>query len=190
MGAIKKPRQANGAVRQFHMRCLRKICRISWRERIPNTQILSRCQISSIEAFITHAQLRWCGYVVRMGDERIPKAILFGELSKGKRSTGGQRKQYKDVLKATLKSYGINPTTWETEAHDRKHWRCTIHQGSRTFEQARTRQLEEKRRRRHEAAARLAAQPTPQQVGLTCNICQKSCASRIGLVSHMRHRHP
>lgn len=173
---------------QFHMRCLRKICGVSWRDHIPNTEILSRCQISSIEAILIRSQLRWCGHLVRMGDERIPKALFYGELSSGKRSTGGQRKRYKDVLKASLKSCGIDPAAWEELAQDRPRWRQTLHDGSRRFEEARTEKLIEKRRRRHEAAAR----PTnlPQDGNFTCNICFKPCASRIGLFSHKRFKHP
>ena len=38
-----------------------------------------------------------------MPDERLPKKILYGELQVGKRSHGGQKKRYKDTLKASLK---------------------------------------------------------------------------------------
>ena len=33
----------------------------------------------------------------RMADERMPKKILYGHLQVGKRSHGGQKKQYKDT---------------------------------------------------------------------------------------------
>ena len=48
------------------------------------------------------AQLRWTGRVTRMPDERLPKKILYGELQVGKRSHGGQKKRYKDTIKASL----------------------------------------------------------------------------------------
>ena len=38
-----------------------------------------------------------------MPDERLPKKVLYGELQERKRSQGGQRKRYKDTLKALLK---------------------------------------------------------------------------------------
>ena len=72
--------------------------------------ILERCGIASVESFVTRAQLRWAGHVVRIGPERIPKALMFGELHAEKRKQGGQLKWYKDVLKALLKSYGIDPS--------------------------------------------------------------------------------
>ena len=53
------------------------------------------------------AQLRWTGYVIRMTDERLPKKVIYGELQEGKRSQGGQKKRYKDTLKASLKDFDI-----------------------------------------------------------------------------------
>ena len=53
------------------------------------------------------AQLRWTGHVIRMPDERLPKKVFYGELQEGKRSQGGQRKRYKDTLKAFLKDFDI-----------------------------------------------------------------------------------
>ena len=49
------------------------------------------------------AQLRWTGHVIRMPDERLPKKVFYGELQEGKRSQGGQKKRYKDTIKASLK---------------------------------------------------------------------------------------
>ena len=65
---------------QFHMRCLHRIARITWQDKTPNTEVLQRCEISGIEAFIIKAQLRWVGQVGRMSDSRIPKATFYAEL--------------------------------------------------------------------------------------------------------------
>ena len=40
-----------------------------------------------------------------MPDERLPKKILYGELQIGKRSYGGQKKRYKNTLKASPKDF-------------------------------------------------------------------------------------
>ena len=55
-------------------------------------------------------QLRWTGHVIRMPDERLPKKVFYGELQEGKRSQGGQKKRYKDTLKASLKDFDIPHT--------------------------------------------------------------------------------
>ena len=53
------------------------------------------------------AQLRWAGHVIRMPDERLTKKVFYGELQEGKRSQGGQKKRYKDTLKASLNDVDI-----------------------------------------------------------------------------------
>ena len=51
--------------------------------------------LDGIEAMLKRAQLRWVGHVQRMNDNRLPKQILYSELSSGVRNKGGQRKRYR-----------------------------------------------------------------------------------------------
>ena len=69
-----------------------------------------------------------------MPDERLPKQILYGELQVGKRSQGGQKKRYKDTLKASLKNYSIPTESWEQIAQDRIKWRGFIRRGADEYE--------------------------------------------------------
>ena len=71
---------------QFHLRCLRKIGRVKWQDRTPNTNVLNTCGIMGIEAFLLKAQLRWVGHVMSMPDSRIPKQVFLGQLASGKRN--------------------------------------------------------------------------------------------------------
>jgi len=59
-------------------------------------------------------QLRWTGHVCRMEDYRLPKSMVYGELSIGFRCRGGQRKRFKDQLKKTLVHCNLDVDTWET----------------------------------------------------------------------------
>ena len=63
--------------------------------------------MQSVHTLLKLAQLRCTGHVTRMPDERLPKKVLYGELQEGKRSQGGQKKHYKDTLKALLNSISI-----------------------------------------------------------------------------------
>ena len=103
----------------FHTTRLRKLLNIKWQDKIPDTTILIKSNLPSIHTILIKSQLRWAGHVARMPDHRIPKKLLFGELQEAKRSQGGQKKRFKDTLKASLKASNINHTSWELAAQDR-----------------------------------------------------------------------
>ena len=94
-----------------------------------------------------------------MGPERIPKALMFGELHAGKRKQGGQRKRYKDVLKASLKSYGADPSSFESIVNNCTLWHTSCNNGLKIFKAARTARLPEQHRHRHAGDTVLAHSP-------------------------------
>nr|VZI31034.1 unnamed protein product [Spirometra erinaceieuropaei] len=102
----------------FHLSCLRRILRLNWQDRIPDTEVLERTGILSIYAILKQMQLRWSGHLVRMDDERLPKRLFYGDVATGSRRQGGQIRRYKDTLKSSLKRLQINPTNWEELARD------------------------------------------------------------------------
>ena len=81
----------------YHIRCLQRILGLTWKDRIPHTEILSRTGSVSLECSLALRQLRWVGHVIRMPSGRLPKQIMYGELTQENRSAGGQLKRYKDV---------------------------------------------------------------------------------------------
>nr|VZI36610.1 unnamed protein product [Spirometra erinaceieuropaei] len=103
----------------FHLSCFRRILRLNWQDRIPDTDVLERTGILSIYAILRQIQLRWSGHLVRMDDERLPKRLFYGDVATGSRRQGGQIRRYKDTLKSSLKCLQINPTNWEELALDR-----------------------------------------------------------------------
>ena len=76
------------------------------------------------------AQLRWTGHVKRMPGERLQKKVSYGELQEGKRSQGGQKKRYKNTLKASLKDFDIPMVSWEVTAQELSKWRGLINRGA------------------------------------------------------------
>ena len=97
----------------FHLSCLKKLLKIRWQDKIPDTEVLKKAKMQSVHTLLKLAQLRWTGHVTRMPDERLPKKVLYGELQEGERSQGGQKKRYKDTLKASLKDFNIPTESWE-----------------------------------------------------------------------------
>nr|VZI44769.1 unnamed protein product [Spirometra erinaceieuropaei] len=168
----------------FHLSCLRRMLRLNWQDRIPDTEVLERTGILSIYAILKQMQLRWSGHLVRMDDERLPKRLFYGDVSTGSRRQGGQIRRYKDTLKSSLKRLQINPTNWEELARDRPTWRRTVKTGAAIYEANRIAAAKAKREARKSQLRpghNAAAQPLP-----TCPRCQRTFRARIGLVGHLR----
>ena len=120
----------------------------------------------------------------QMPDERLPKKILYGELQVGKRSHGGQKKRYKDTLKASLKDFNIPTESWEQIAQDRTKWR-----GLKKAELVNTKQKESAKPSRNvhsgKAELRHHQQSFLPQTSLF-SICNRQFRAKIGLISHLR----
>ena len=170
----------------FHLSCLRKLLKIKWQDKIPDTEVLRKAGMQSMHTVLKLAQLRWTGHVIRMPDARLPKKVFYGELQEGKRSQGGQKKRYKDTLKASLKDFKIPMGSWEQTAQERSKWRGLINKGAALYEKKRICEAERKRRER-KAKTNV---PPADSMTLTCSTCNRQFRARIGLVSHQRtHQH-
>ncbi|XP_076039478.1 uncharacterized protein LOC143024551 [Oratosquilla oratoria] len=174
------------ALEKFHQRCLRRPLGISWHDRRTNTSVLKEAHSQSIEAAITHHMLRWAGHVNRMSDDRLPKQVLYAQITHGKRSRGGQRKRYKYVIKRCLDYWNINTGSWEEASRDCSKCRTTIANGVQRLETRRTAKLEEKRTRRKERLEQRGTTNQPYTHHLNYPHCHRVCRSRIGLISHLR----
>jgi hypothetical protein len=103
----------------FHMNCLRRLLKRKWRDKVPDTEVLTRAKLPFIFMLLQKAQVKWAGHIVRMPDEHIPKQLMYGEFSKRKCHAGGQKKHFKDSLKVSLKSLSIDINSWQTLAQNR-----------------------------------------------------------------------
>ena len=107
----------------FHMRCLRQIIGVTWRDKVRNSTVLERTGCQSLFTTLKTRRLRWLGHVRRLSDGRLPKDILYGELSSGSRTVGRPFLRFKDVVKRDMKQLRIDGTTWENASEDRPRWR-------------------------------------------------------------------
>ena len=121
-----------------------------------------------------------------MPEERLPKKILSGELQIGKRFHGGQKKRYKDTLKASLKDFNIPTVSWKEIAQDRAKWRGLIRRGAGEYEAKRISAAEQKRAQRKARAKASPAQFSSSD--LSCSICSRQFRAEIGFLSHLRAR--
>ena len=60
----------------FRMKCLRKICKVSLKDKIRNEVILGWCNVAKVSNIVSHRRLKWLGQLARMPDERLPKRSL------------------------------------------------------------------------------------------------------------------
>ena len=85
-------------------------------------EVLKRTNTTSTEAILLRTQLRWAGHVVRIDDNHLLKAVMYGELSTRKHDKGAPYKRFKDSLKKSLLICNINRQLWETQATDHVAW--------------------------------------------------------------------
>ncbi|KAI8494376.1 hypothetical protein Bbelb_276020 [Branchiostoma belcheri] len=147
-----------------------------WKDRVPSSVILQKAKIQSIYSILSQRRLRWLGHVRRMEDGRIPKDVLYGQLTSGSGGVGRPALRYKDICKRDMKSCGISTDTWEAQAEHRAAWRGVADADKRRGEAA-----AEKRRLR-----KAVAQTAPLRTHHTCGVCRRVCKTKAGLSSHMR----
>ena len=167
----------------FHMRCLKKILKLTWQDRVSYVDILQRTGMVSAECLLLRNGLRWAGHVLRMPDSRLPKQVFYGQLTEGNRNIGRPKLRFKDHVKQAMKKFNLNPMHLESTAANRSQWRQAVHNGASHFESERTRARTERSRRRHAAPLPTPGGPDPN---LVCPECGRVCGSLVGLRSHRR----
>ena len=131
----------------FHMRCLKRILGIIWQDRIPYSDILDRDRIRSMYLLLSQRRLRW------LEDGRLPKDILYGQLTSGARPVGRPALRFKDACNRDMKACDINPKGWEAVAEDRTAWRQATRRGIERADENKNQHAAEKRMRRKQKAA-------------------------------------
>ena len=141
-------------LRLVQQRHLRTTLRVPYTDRITHDQILDRAGVPDIEMIYRKMQLRWPGHVVRMSDDRIPKQLLFGELTFGTRTVGRVLLRWKGSLKDDLIQPNISTTQWQDTATDRSTWRRSIHDRLMLYDDSQRERNATKRARRHQVVMR------------------------------------
>ena len=78
--------------RSMLLRCL------GWRKRkrddhtLSYADALAQTDSESVEAIVRKRRILFAGFVARMGEERLPQRVMFGEFVGGKGYSGGKRR--------------------------------------------------------------------------------------------------
>ena len=78
-------------------------------------------------------QLRWLGHVIRLPDNRLPRRLLYGELSQGQSSVGRPKKRFSDYIRITLQKCNIQLSNLDASASGRDVWRTVCEAGLNNF---------------------------------------------------------
>ena len=95
---------------------------LGWRKRNREDHILSyanallRTDSESVEATVRRRTILFAGFVARMGEERLPRRVMFGEMLGGKGYSGGQEWDWMKDLEEDHKALGIKFEGWHEAA--------------------------------------------------------------------------
>ena len=166
-------------INTFHMACLRQALNVNPFDHISNVSILSRSQSIRASTLICLSRLRWLGHLWRMEDHRLPKMILFGELTSGKRPQHKPKLRWRDCVSNDLQSFLIQPD-WHVVALSRDRWRKVLNEGAKTIDES----LNNKYKSR-KACQKGLSSPSKSK----CNLCNKYFTSDQYLHSHFTQKH-
>ena len=110
----------------FIMRHLRSIMRITWMDKVTNKEILERTGLPSMEDLLIRKNLRWTGHLMRMSPDRLPKQVLYSQLTSGHRKRGHPRLRFMDTIKRNPKLRDIKIDSWTSQSQQRDKWRATV----------------------------------------------------------------
>ena len=159
----------------FHNHCMRTILGVTrcqqWEQRLTSRTLANRFGMGwTIPDIIMDRRLQWLGHLGRMGDERLPKRMLFGELRK-KRACHGTKKRWRDQVSGDLQMLGLKEN-WYEVCQDRKEWSDRCKQELDQVAPCRKRNT-------------CAANSQPQERSFVC-VCGRTFNRRGGLTRHPR----
>ena len=85
-----------------------------------------RRQVKKLHDLLIRKNLRWIGHLMRMSPDRLPKQILYSQLSSGHRKRGRPRLRFKDTIKRNLKLRDIKTDSWTSLSQQRDKWRAIV----------------------------------------------------------------
>ncbi|KAK2177427.1 hypothetical protein NP493_598g01025 [Ridgeia piscesae] len=110
----------------FMMRHLLSIMKITWTDKVTNTDILERTGLLSLEDLLIRMNARWTGHLMRMSPDRLPKQIFYSQLSSRYRKRGCRRLRFKETIKRNLKLRNIKTDSWTLLSHQRDKWTAIV----------------------------------------------------------------
>ena len=109
---------------------------IGWRKRKrdDNTlwyaDALAKTASENIYAIMHKRSTMFTGFVARMGEERLPQRVMFGELVGDKGYSGGQEEGWLVHLKEDMSVFGMKFEGWKKAAQKAGRWFRRVEEGA------------------------------------------------------------
>ena len=109
-----------------------------------------------VSDFVMEQRMRWLGHLGRMSNDRLPKKVLFEELSRT-RPRHGMKRRWRDVTRSDVEAIDASDG-WYELCQDRKEWFELCKKGIET-------------RSRQKNACSANKQPQSHEFYCTCSRC-------------------
>ena len=112
-------------VQVFINKCLRRILRIRWPEKIRNEELWERMGQEPVKSIISRRKWSWIGHTLRKPKDNITKQALRWNPS-GKRSRGRLKHTWRRGMEAEMAAKGYNLSGREKMAQNRVQWKHLV----------------------------------------------------------------
>ena len=109
----------------FVNRCLRKILKLKWTDKIRNEQLWERTGQVPIQTEIGRRRWKWVGHTLRKGKNSITRQALQWN-PQGSRGRGRPRETWRRCMEREMKDVGITWVALSKKAQDRDVWRTFV----------------------------------------------------------------
>ena len=93
-----------------------------WREGLSSEQLAVEFGMTDgVGVLLVQHRLHWLDHVVRMGDDRLPKQMLFGELLTA-RPFHGPKLRWRNAVLRDVQRMGLDALSWYEVAQDHSRW--------------------------------------------------------------------
>ena len=109
------PRMSETEARQPHPIVRQRACQESFREH---------------RAIVRKRRILFAGFVARMGEERLPQRVMFGELAGGTGYSGRQGEEWMVHLKEDMSAFEMKFEGWRNDAQKAGKWFRRVEEGA------------------------------------------------------------
>ena len=96
---------------------------------------LAKTDSESSETTVRRQRMLFAGFVARMGEERLPRRVMFGELAGGKGHAGEQDKDWMVALEEDMREFRMEYKGWRKAAQKAGRWFRRVEDGGVAFTQ-------------------------------------------------------